>query len=217
MLMFTQPRRKCAKETLVASTFFNRCRPVILFFFLSFRVGLIPLLSQSQRGGEKDQNLPLTVLFPPHSPPPLSCLQSLSFNIHYKHVTGYRRVERGEQCVVTLQLQAPGPGSLSQKAVERRVGGVHPLVTPRSLPTNPTTRRINRPATPYKRCGGVHASSGGTPAAATGLLREQSWRRDVQKSQITTKISTRTFLFYFFWHVGLFQLSMKGIGWSYKQ
>lgn len=48
----------------------------------------------------KNPKIPLTVLF--FLLPPPFFLQSLSFTIHYMCVTGSRRVERGEQCVVTL-------------------------------------------------------------------------------------------------------------------
>lgn len=51
--------------------------------------------------------------------PLLSFLLRLSFTIHYMCVTGYRRVERGEQCVVTLgaalQLSALAPAPSSSR------------------------------------------------------------------------------------------------------
>lgn len=69
---------------------------------------------------------------------PLSFLHSLSFTIYYDCVTGYRRVERGEQCAVTLRsalqrgawLQLPVP-------VDRGGPGHH---SPR-LPSCPPPRR----------------------------------------------------------------------------
>lgn len=60
--------------------------------------GLIDLSSVTVRE-EKSQNTSNCSFFP--LLPPFFSPQSF-FHIHYKCVTGYRRVERGEQCVVTL-------------------------------------------------------------------------------------------------------------------
>ncbi|XP_044203147.1 uncharacterized protein LOC122979620 [Thunnus albacares] len=95
----------------------------------------------------------------------------LPFTIHYKCVTGSRRVERGEQCVVTLstalqlsawlQLLLPaGRGGPGRRPSAR-------LPPPPSPPHTTTTTRINRSATPYKRSTEVHASQYSAPPTMT--------------------------------------------------
>lgn len=73
----------------------NRCTAIIWFLMSQ---GLIDPSFVTVT--EKNPKIPLTVFSLP--PPFFSFLHSLSFTIHYKCVTGYRRVERREQCVVTL-------------------------------------------------------------------------------------------------------------------
>eukprot|EP00064_Thunnus_orientalis_P004337 superscaffoldBa00000392_g4348 len=98
-------------------------------------------------------------------------LSHLPFTIHYKCVTGSRRVERGEQCVVTLstalqlsawlQLLLPaGRGGPGRRPSAR-------LPPPPSPPHTTTTTRINRSATPYKRSTEVHASQYSAPPTMT--------------------------------------------------
>lgn len=90
-------------------------------------------------------------------------------------------------CDPAAQHQAPAPTpsrlwGWKEGGKGGRGGGVGatpssrpPLHTsPISTPTpNPATSRINRSATPYKRCGGVHASAGGAPPTMIGLLERR--------------------------------------------
>lgn len=103
---------------------------------------------------------------------PLSFLRSLSFTIHYKCVTGSRRVERGEQCVVTLSpaLQLSAWFQLLLPA-GRGGPGRRPST---QLPLHPSsTTRINRSATPYKRSTDVHASQYNARPTTSNLCRTE--------------------------------------------
>lgn len=90
----------------------------------------------------KNPKIPLTVLF--FLLPPPFFLQSLSFTIHYKCVTGSRRVERGEQCVVTLSTALKLSAWLQLLLPAGRGGGLataplpaSPLLVPPLLPPPP--------------------------------------------------------------------------------
>lgn len=106
---------------------------------------------------------------------PLYFLHSLSFIIHYKCVTGYRRLVRGEQCVVTLGTALQLSAWLQLPLSAGRGGpGRHPSA---HLPLRPsTTSRINRRATPYKRSAEVHASQYSAPPTMTSrAVHDWEW------------------------------------------
>lgn len=185
ILMCTEPRHKCAGEAQrLDFQQMPSSRP--LSWCLSVR--LIPRLSQSQEGGKKDQNLPLNCSFFPHFLPPFFPPQSLfqhSLQTCDRLQTGWEG--RTMCCDPAAQHQAPAPTprrlwGWKEGGKGGRGGGVGatpssrpPLHTsPISTPTlNPATSRINRSATPYKRCGGVHASAGGAPPTMIGLLERR--------------------------------------------
>lgn len=144
-------------------------------------VRLIPRLSQSQEGGKKDQNLPLNCSFFPHFLPPFFPPQSLfqhSLQTCDRLQTGWEG--RTMCCDPAAQHQAPAPTprrlwGWREGGKGGRGGGVGANPPPPiSTPTpNPATSRINRSATPYKRCSGVHASAGGAPPTMIGLLERR--------------------------------------------
>lgn len=150
---------------------------------------------------EKNPKVPLFFF----SLPSLSFLHSLSFNIHYKCVTGSRRVEKGEQYVLTLSttLQLmPGSSSFSQQAV----GGpaTAPLSASHLQPS--ATTRINRSATPYKRSTEVHASQHSAPPTMTSHVAQDRDRGSENKMELlqvnikikwSRKIKAEIHLFYF--------------------
>lgn len=106
-------KKKISFTFVFPCIFENRCTFITLFLMSQ---GLIDpsFVTVTEK---KNPKVPLTVLF--LSSPLLSFLLRLSFTIHYMCVTGYRRVERGEQCVVTLcaalQLSALAPAPSSSR------------------------------------------------------------------------------------------------------
>lgn len=75
--------------------------------------------------------------------------------------------------------------------------GATPSSRLRPLPTNPATSRINRSATAYKRCSGVHASLGRTPPAVIGLLeRAEAEEGNTEARNNKPKLAGNTVLWY---------------------
>lgn len=127
-------------------------------------IGWISLIDSSSVTvtAKKKNRKQLTVLF--FSLPPPSFLHSLSFTIYYDCVTGYRRVERGEQCAVTLR-SALQRGAWLQLPCPSRPWGAWPPPRrpPPSLPPSLSTPTPSAPQSiactpPYKRAAAAHAS-----------------------------------------------------------